>query len=279
MRRTAQVWPELAGRERRVLDRSPLVLAICKVDFPRKINATSSSVAGEFQNLIDEKYPVPDQQNLEGWEFSGTVGQPPIAKNLPPEIALQFTSIDGNWMVSLTTESVSLECREYSDFEDFLLRMEEVVDACIETVKPRLVSRIGLRYINELRAQTIPALKGYINEKMLGAMTIPAFANALNTSIQTLELAPTDIGARVNLNHGIFPRGTTVNQPGVDDKILSSPFYLLDIDVYHDFRLQHAMPKIESSNVSAAIQQSHDIISNIFWWSVTEKFVSSAAGE
>jgi uncharacterized protein (TIGR04255 family) len=268
-------WAELQGSPRKILKKTPLVLAVCQVNFATKINATSQEVAGAFQEIIDPRYPISSQIEIAGFAFSATSGQSPEAHNLTPRTNWQFADSEHDWLVTLSNDSISLECRSYQHFGDFLERFSEILDATLSTVRPRIMSRVGLRYINEIRVESAAEVTRAIRAELLGALAVAPFSIATSRAIHTMQLhAEGDV--QVNLNHGFLPAGTTI-QPRDGEIPQEGPFYLIDLDVYHDFS-QRSQVAMQSEVILDRVEVFHDTLSRIFWWSITEEFVNKSKG-
>lgn len=275
MHRALSPWSTLVGQPRVVLGSSPLTLAICRINFTEKLKATTDEVAGAFQDRIDSRYPILDTVTSLTMEFAGTFGHPASSRTLPSQKTLQFSDPSKNWVVSLSNDSISLECRAYESFDDLIGRLHDVLIACIDTVRPTLVNRIGLRYINEIRLSTQAEVFSLIEPTLLGPLTIAPFAESSTSAIQTMELKAGE-WAKINLNHGLFSSGTSV-QPRLNEVPTQGPFYLLDLDVYQVFEGNHSIA-MNADNIASRTQEFHDTLSRIFWWSVTEEFVLQSKG-
>jgi len=268
-------WSQLTGHNREVLKAPPLVLALCQVNFATKLRATTDEVAGAFQDKVDARYPLLNPIEMQSFEFSGTAGQSPQARNLPGKTILQFADHASDWVVSLSSDSIALECRSYQHFEEFLDRLQEVLDACIATVRPTVVNRIGLRYINEIRLTSITDVSTVVRSELLGPLSEPIFQVSTKNALQSFELA-TQSRARINFNHGYFPSGTTI-QLRPNESSQSNPFYLIDLDVYQVFAGNDEMAMNSKGLVDRA-SEFHDTLSRIFWWAITHDFVTKSKG-
>ncbi len=272
-RRALNPWSELEGQERQVLLRTPLVTAVCQVNFPTKLRAVTDEVAGAFQDRIDKRYPILNKVDVEGWELLASPGRSAQARDLPLQRTRQFSDPLSDWVTSLSAESISLECRTYQHFGEFVERLQEILTACIETVVPTIVTRIGLRYINEIRLSSPTDTSRLLRPEFLGPLAVSQFLESTESSIQSMQLTAGE-GAKINLNHGFFTDGTTA-RPRNAETTVSGPFYLVDIDAYRVFD-GRAQKAISTTTVVDAVEQFHDTISRIFWWSVTEEFVERA---
>jgi uncharacterized protein (TIGR04255 family) len=262
-------WLQAEAPERRVYARPPLALALCQVRFATKFGLNDSSVA-PFQEALESDYPNPDrQQQLAAIQVGGQVSQ--IGLQAPiPETLWKFTDETGDWTVTLTQDFVTLETRAYAHFDDFLARLRRVLEIVDRTIRPRVGRRIGLRYINEIRS-TNREWAAIIQHQLLGALAIPSIRDSTEQAIQVLTLRARE--ARINLQHGVFPTGTTiVPKPGL--QVPTEPFYLLDIDMYQDFNPPQSL-RMDPLVISEHIEQYHETISRLFRWATTNEYRAS----
>jgi uncharacterized protein (TIGR04255 family) len=143
----------------------------------------------------------------------------------------QFSDPDDTWTVVLAQDSLAIETRAYRHFADFLERLRTVLRALVEHVQPQLGTRLGLRYVNEIRPTSLD-WRQVVRSELLGPLSVPEIvANTRQVQcIQQLALRY-DEYLGVNINHGLFPGGTTV-RPRAGTLQTHTPFYLLDFDVF-----------------------------------------------
>lgn len=266
-------WISLEGRPREVLKQPPLALVICQIQYNQKIrvNVSDSGTAGAFQDKIDSKYPLFEQLETQRFQISGVGGRLPETQTSEPLKVFQFSDPKRDWTVSLSAEAISLECRAYPDFSEFLARMEEILTACVETVRPTIVQRIGFRYVNEIRLDSAAEAAMYVRPEMLGPLASPPFAEQTHTVTQSFELG-TSGPAQINFTHGYFPRGTTV-QPRSDDDRVEKGFYLIDVDVYKAFETSEPTA-MNVKPILDHVLQFHDTAAKFFWWAATDHLIA-----
>lgn len=275
MQKALEPWAQLAGHPREVLNHSPLALVICQVVFNEKLKVNDPAVAGSFQDRIDDQYPRFEQSENQQVEVSGGIGRQPEARTTQSRPVYKFSDPKGVWIVSLTSNSITLECRHYSDFGEFLQRLREIVQVCIETIRPTIAHRIGLRYINEIRLDSALDARKVIRQELLGPLAISPFPEMVITSAHLMEMK-TDTDARMNITHGYFPSGTTV-QLRSDESPSEKGFYLLDLDVYRQWESTDQVA-MNADRIADNVLAFHDTSSKVFWWSVTDEFLTQAKG-
>lgn len=271
MQKALGPWSSLESRPREVLKQPPLALVICQVQYIPRIRANDSDVAGAFQDRIDAKYPLLEQMEAQRLQNLGAVGILPETRSSDPLKIFQFSDVKRDWTVALSSEFVSLECRSYPDFHEFLARFKDVLLACIETVHPTILRRIGFRYVNEIRIDSAEDAGRLIRPEVLGPLAVPPFAEQTITMMQSFELR-TSASARINFSHGYFPSGTTV-QPRPNDKRVDKAFYLVDVDVYRIFD-EEDPTVIDIERIMEQVLTFHDTAAKFFWWAATDELIA-----
>jgi len=259
-----------------VLKRAPLVLALCQVRFTSMLSVNDPASLATFQRAIQSKYPIAAQVQ----EVELVVGVGPN----PPEIRQeqrrspqwQFTDQNDNWKVVLSQDFLALETRTYEHFDDFLTRLREALDALVEHIQPTIVTRLGLRYINEIRVNGYDSMTWHeiIHQDLLGPIAVSELVeNATQVvALQQMSLRyPGDLG--INIHHGLLPIGTTIKLRPKEQQPIG-PFFLLDFDVFREFSLPEA-PTMDIKVISQHIKVYHQMIYRLFRWSVTEQYIST----
>lgn len=256
-----------------VYDHPPLALALCQIQFARVLGIAER--VGRFQDEVAEIFPFA----ASGEQIEIELGDvPPNAVIGSPKREQQwrFSDSQNTWTVVLASSFVSLETRAYGDFQDFLRRLNDVILALTKIVKPKVLTRVGLRYINEIRINPQPTTaiewEPYIQKDLLGSLTVPAIGQkAILTQQQVILRYANNQG--VNIIHGLLTDGTTV-KPLPGEVAPSGPFYLLDLDVYREFPTVRQQPLIAQKLVEY-IREYNQVIYRLFRWSVTDNYIAT----
>lgn len=259
--------------QRVMFERTPLAMVLCQVSFTRVLGIADPVFVFPFQRAIQPLYPVTSQ--VQGVELQigfgpegGTVQQ---QESRPSQ--WHFADREDTWRIILAGDSVVLQTRAYTEFSEFLERLRDVLAALSEHIQPQLATRVGLRYVNEIRPNGMdwpsvihPTLLGPTGAAELGG------TGALLQSVQQIALRyPHDRG--VNVTHGVFPVGAVV-QPRPDEPTPDGPFYLLDFDAYREFPLPASLP-MDPDAICHHVMSFHDVIHTLFRWSLTEQYTRS----
>jgi uncharacterized protein (TIGR04255 family) len=252
-----------------VFEQSPLVLALCQVRFSRVLAIASPAYVAPFQRAIQAEYPIlrpaPDFQVEIG------VGPEVSIQQGMPAPQWRFSDTSGNWTVVLSESFLSIETRRYDDFEDFLRRLRSLLDHLDEIYQPIVVTRIGLRYINEVRLNG-RHWSNVVRPDLLGPLSLQEVAEHVERSIQELVMSfPEDESVRIR--HGRLPSGSTV-QVTQGEQPPQGPFYLLDFDVARTFS-QPTVFEMDPEAVCGYVDEYHRVIHQLFRWSLRPEFTDS----
>lgn len=265
-------WLHAEAPDRVVYDRPPLALALCQIQYATKYGAGDSGVA-LFQEAVEGEYPNPEERiETTSIEIGGPIG--PIGRiglqTSQASPSWRFTDESGDWTITLTKSFITLETRTYTEFGEFLRRLRKVLRTAVETVKPGKATRVGLRYINEIRVGH-RHWDHVLRKELIGVLAIDAFRENCEHSTQFVLLRAGD--AKINFNHGYFPEGTTVvPKPGATAG--SEPFYLIDIDMYREFGSSETF-RVDSASISQCVRTYHDTIAELFRWCTTDEYRAS----
>ncbi len=264
---------QLPDMQQAVYKNPPLALVICQVRYNSILNVANTGFVAPFQNAIQSWYPQVTPIHSQEIRFGIASNESSVLQG-SPSIQWQFSDTDDNWKIVLASDSLSIETRMYEHFDAFIDRLKGAVDALVEYIKPTAVLRIGLRYINEIRSVEM-SWPDIIRQDLLGPLVTPELIrNATQASaFQQMQLHYPD-NQGININHGLFPAGSAVRPRNGTLLLEQPPFYLLDFDVYREFPPSKAL-FMDPDLVCRQVSKYHRAISQLFYWAVTEKYLST----
>lgn len=266
-------WLELAAPDRVEFARSPLALSLCQIKYAPMLIVSNPVAVAPFQQALLDDFPIisqEQQQNLTIQVQGDPAQQHTSVHSNAGSTVWRFTDTNDNWTLVLTSEFVTLETRSYNHFPEFLDRLAKVLRALIKHIHPRVCFRVGLRYINEIRTDSLD-YSVVIRRELLGPLAVPQLGSFASQSVQHHVLNAPD-GVTVNLQHGLLPGGSVV-APKPNVLPPSTPFYVLDIDVFREFKPNELPMKVQP--ILAHVERYHDIVSLLFRWSVTEPYTDT----
>lgn len=134
------------------LPKAPLVRVIAQVRFPMLLTARDPNRVAIFQEAIRDRYPHLDQQNTI-MVVSG--GVPATANESRAVVHWRFADEAANfkWRVTLAHDFIALETRAYESRQDFMERLETILQTLGETLAPTHMMRFGMRYIDQIKGE------------------------------------------------------------------------------------------------------------------------------
>jgi uncharacterized protein (TIGR04255 family) len=128
------------------------VRAVAEVRFPAVLAVNSGDCLASFQQAMAERYPVVRQEFVVGG--AGT--------------AWRFADAAGNWRLSLSGVSLTLETARYSSRKDFLARFGEALHALQAHVAPGRFEYLGLRNVYCISGPALERLASLVRPEVLG---------------------------------------------------------------------------------------------------------------
>jgi uncharacterized protein (TIGR04255 family) len=254
------------------LKRAELAQVLCQIRFSPILRLQQDDAIIPFQEAIRA-------------EYSGYTKQSSTALLVTPEGVQQqsagaplhrFEDPASGLSALLATDFVALEATAYVDIENFASRLVQLAGAVKREYEPAQMTRMGLRFINELRLQsTNPKadMLQAISPALLGPAGAQELHEPLQSAQQVLELAGE--GHRMIVRHGLFPQGgSTVASFGGNFNPDPRPFYLLDIDVFSEERVVYSVEGVETR-----LREFNGMTRTFFAWAVQEKYRRAVLGQ
>lgn len=207
------------------LSRSPLVRVVAQVRFSTVLRIDSKETMAAFQAEIADTYPVLEQTMAPQFQVDFGPGALQNFRSVPTTL-WRFRDADSGWMLSLASEAVTLETQRYESRAAFLDRWREALGLVERIFSPRLVLRLGARYVNRLDGDTLPDLPKLIRDNLLG-MVQPEFRDHVKQALSEANMT-TEEGMLL-LRWGMVPPNATFD-PGLFLPV-PTPSWVLDVDV------------------------------------------------
>ena len=130
---------------------APLAFAAVEVRFPAEDSAALTPFAQRaFRDELGDEWVI-EQMTKREVSISVTSGEP-ASQSLRTQNVPRFTVRDRTSAIVVTPSSVSIETTRYLGWPDFRGTVDAALRATSKLVGPEGVSRLGLRYVNEVRA-------------------------------------------------------------------------------------------------------------------------------
>lgn len=246
------------------LQNAPLVRVITQVRFPAILAIEQRDFVAPFQEALRVTYPVLRQEQTQGVLVS-----PAGVTSVKAQTAWRFADVEGHWRVSLTSEFLALETTKYTSRADFLTRLRTVVVALDEHVEPKLIDRLGVRYIDRITGAAVDDISKLVLSEVRGITGTPVASHAAHALAETMfELDD----ARMVARWGLLPPGTTVDPAAIEPAPDKS--WILDLDMFSARPIPFAVDRIVDDAKRYA-----ERIYTFFRWVVTDDFLRRYGGK
>lgn len=120
-----------------IYEKNPLQEVVCQLSFPPILRIGSTAPA-EYQELIRREYPLFEETPTA--ELPADIS-PELSKLLAdkallgsPTMDYEFASVDGNWVVDLTRDSLTFTSYDYKRWEDYRSHLRGPFEAFLRCI-------------------------------------------------------------------------------------------------------------------------------------------------
>ena len=248
------------------LPNTPLTGVVVQISFHEVRSIATAEFIANFQEHIRADYPSHKKEKNLVLQLTADG-----VKSNSNFRSWHFFDLARDWRLSLTTNFIALKTRSYQSRQDFARRTKAVVRALSTTVNPEMMTRIGIRYVDQIHGPRFKQLSRFVRPEILG-LYIGDYQQNLSRT-QNEIAGKTDVGL-VSSRWGLMPANET-HEPNLMPPI-AEPSWFLDIDVYKDFA-QPALfevDRIETSVIDLATRAY-----GFFRWMVNDEFLRACGGD
>ena len=244
---------------------APLTAVLVQIRFPDVLSIAKAEFIADFQESIRMNYPFNQEHHNSVLELmDGNFKQTKVTN-------WRFFDKERQWRISLASNFLALETRAYKSRTEFTQRTVDVMHALSSTINPNLMTRIGVRYVNQLYGPKWEQLSRYIRPEVLG-ISIEEHQEKLSRTLNEIA-GETDVGLMTS-RWGFMPANQT-HEPDLMPQI-STPSWFLDIDVYNDF----AQPEsFDVKEIESRVMRLAARAYGFFRWTVNDEFLISCGGD
>lgn len=248
------------------LRNAPLVRVIAQVRFPVIASIEKREFIASFQEVLRDTYPVLRQEKTQG-----VVLGPQGVASTQSEVVWRFRDLDEQWRLSLAPEFIALETRSYTSRNDFLQRFQRALDGVVEHIGPKIVDRIGLRYIDRIAGPDLEDINKLVRPEMVGILATPMALQA-EQSVHEAILNVPESDAKLRARWGQVPPNSTVDPAAIEPQ--DTPSWLLDLDMFST-----KSQAFDTASLVMHAQAYAERIYTLFRWAVTDAFLRRYGGE
>lgn len=202
---------------------APLVRVIAQLRFPIESSVEKAELVEAFQDAIRSAYPVLREEDAQ----AVTAQVPNAILRVESGKAWRFLDMEANWRVSLNRQFLALETREYTSRAEFMSRLSDVVRALEACVGPRLVDRLGIRYIDRISGDGLKDIARLVRPEMRGIVGSDVSLHVQHSLAESL-FATDELSLLARW--GQVPPGATIDPTTIEP--LAEPSWVLDIDAF-----------------------------------------------
>ena len=250
------------------LTNPPLVRVIAQVRFPLIASLEKRGFIAAFQEAIRGAYPV-----LRPEESRSVVFGPQGIMEARSGTEWRFAEASEGWLVTLAPDFLALHTTRYSSRDDFMRRWAVVLQALRDNVDPKVVDRLGLRYIDRVVGPNLADLPHVVRPEVAGVLGSPLSASVHQAIADHVFTLPKGV-ARARVRWGRLPAESTID-PAVLEPI-KEPSWILDTDVFRTFSAGSRELSVDS--LVRQTRRFAERVYSIFRWAVTEEFLRRYGG-
>lgn len=245
---------------------APLVRVIAQVRFPLVIAIAQRDFIAPFQEAIRGTYPVLRQEQTQSIVVGiGSASMAPV----PPQTVWRFSDLGGKWRVSLAPDFLALETTAYTSRSDFLRRLSDVAAALDKHVEPKLVDRLGLRYIDRVTGDAVKDIERLVRPEVLGVVGAAVAKHAVHAITESLYSCE---DFSVLARWGLLPPNATVDPAAIEPADVES--WILDLDVFNMKPFPFSVDAVQTRAGRFA-----ERLYAFFRWAVTSEFLRRYGGK
>ncbi len=167
----------------------PLVRVIAQVRFPVITSIEKSEFIAPFQEALRATYPVLRPETSQHL----LLGPGGVRETRTSTLWRLHEAVEG-WTVTLAPDFVALETTRYSCRDDFLGRFRRVLEALEQHINPRLIDRLGLRYVDQLTGSLLADLPSLLRPEVSGILASPLAEHTAQSLVEQVFALPEEGG-------------------------------------------------------------------------------------
>lgn len=211
-----EAWPRLR------FEKNPLKVVVAQVRFPASHALADPAVHAAIQRAVGDRYPK-SLSPVQEVTYTITPQGPTQAQI--ERSAIRFSDENEQNVIAIGSEMVSFETTSYGGWEDFKAEFERLLALTEEHGAPTEVSRLGLRYVDELILDGINGMAGLGNVLTDGVLGSPDSLMRDPRVIETTQRSSIRLEDDVvSFRHGYVQRE--------DERGQETSIYVIDTDIF-----------------------------------------------
>lgn len=266
-----------------VYPNAPLQLVALELRYPFSPRLGTQDAIAFFDERLSDELPIVEPLGEQVLMFvGGPAGSPiatPPAATLPSTKSLfRLTSRARTTAVTVSGGNTIVETSNYERYGRFRPLVDRVLNVLAEFGHPVGVERLGLRYIDEVRAPSVKTAPGdwsrYINPVLLASkdVGVEAYPELQPSLWQGVLQYARGVNMKVVMRYGALD-GVAVNPDGplrLAKRQEPGPFFLIDVDSFWAANQEEEIEEFMPGLVLELCDSLHRPIRAIFEHSITD---------
>ncbi|WP_251883909.1 TIGR04255 family protein [Bifidobacterium longum] len=259
--------------EDEIYPNTPIVDMIAEIRFSQCEPLDRIKLRG-FTTALGERLLLLTEETGTSVQLSGPDGQVevPVTNG---ETFPRWSSRDRRTVLTLRQNILSLETTDYPGYFNVRELLEKAVTALERFMAPKGVTRIGLRYIDEIRVPSDgedpqPRWEDWVNLSLLGPKTVSGHHGLTLLGNQGIAVFGGEEGTTLVLRYGTQDEYVIPSTPQLRRPMPSpGPLFKLDMDSFQTY--DDYIPPFEAGDILETADLLHKPVKNVFEDLITER--------
>lgn len=252
---------------------APIVDMVAEIRFVQCEPPNRMTIRG-FTSAFGERLPLLTEEPVAPMQTTGPNDQTEApAGNVEP--SLRWSSRDRRTVLTLRPNILSLETTDYPGYRGVRQLLETAVAALGHLMAPKGLTRIGLRYIDEIRVPSDgedpqPRWEEWVDSSLLGPRTVDGRHDLLLLGNQGAAMFGGERGTTLVLRYGAQDEYVIPSTPQLRRPLPSpGPLFKLDMDSFRTY--DDRIPAFETDMILETADMLHKPVRSVFEDLITDR--------
>jgi len=260
-------------REREIYPNAPLVLMAIEVRHPQ-CDPLERRQIGQLSRTLIGLLPLPGELNEVSLLVQGGPNTQPVQQQVVSSVP-RWTSRDKRTALTVRQDSLVIETTDYGSYERVRELLEVALRARVAVAAPAGIDRVGLRYIDEIRAPIengagTPDWREWVDSSLLGPTHIGDDLELVSVVNEGLAVFSNDRNRALVLRYGA-QRDYAVHSTPELRRPLPPPGPLFKLDIDSFWQAGDAVPEFDPEVIVGQADALHLPVRGVFESLITER--------
>lgn len=247
------------------LRHAPLISVLAQLRFPAQPGFDQRDTVAPFLDALRSVYPVVREEAVRGIVFQPFQSADPSRVVESKGLTIwRLFDVEGKWRISMSRDFLSLDTSAYLSHDDFIDRLQRILEAFPEALTPPVIDRFGLRYVDRIVPPALSHITELVRSELAGVLGTPASQRVVQSFSESIfDLAPNRLVARWGQ---LAPNASY--DPGTVNPI-AEPSWILDLDMSQE--------RTRAFNIDEVVNDARAYtraIYTFFRWAVKPEFLT-----